>query len=182
MLTLRSFALSSTTATVLLVTLAGCGSTGNTSVVVPENLQVAASERQSLELGATGVQIYVCTTLKNDASKFEWSFKAPEADLFNAAGAKVGKHYAGPTWESKDGSKVVGAVKARNDGPVSSAIPLLLLGAKSNSGSGDFAKITSIQRLATEAGVAPAEPCAKSEAGQELRVPYKALYRFFVAQ
>jgi hypothetical protein len=67
---------------------------------------------------ASGVQIYDCSASKADPSKFEWVFRAPEADLFDGTGKKIGKHYAGPTWESNDGSKVIGEVKARDDGPM----------------------------------------------------------------
>src|SRR5206468_420762 len=93
-----------------------------------------ATEVLSLETEATGVQIYECNAGKDVPTRFEWVFKAPEADLFDRAGNKIGKHYAGPTWESNDGSKVVGEVKAQNAGPDSGAIPWLLLNAKSTSG------------------------------------------------
>jgi hypothetical protein len=88
----------------------------------------------SLEAQATDVQIYECNASKTDPTRFEWVFKAPEADLFDSVGRKIGKHYAGPTWESNDGSKVQGEVKARDDGPDANAIPWLLLNAKNTVG------------------------------------------------
>ena len=133
----------------------------------------------SLETSATGVQIYVCGPAKSDPAQFEWSLKTPEAELFNAAGNKVGKHYFGPTWEAADHSQVVGEVKARQDDPQGKAIPWLLLSAKSNIGKGAFGTVSFIQRLATEAGKAPADACTTATLGQEVRVPYKAIYRFF---
>ena len=36
-------------------------------------------------------------------------FRAPEATLYGKRGKTEGKHYVGPTWESKDGSTVVGS-------------------------------------------------------------------------
>ena len=93
--------------------------------MVLDNLKVPATQTLSLETRATGVQIYDCKPNKDDPTRFEWVFKAPEADLFDPAGTKIGKHYAGPTWESNDGSKVVGEVKARDDGPDANAIPWL---------------------------------------------------------
>src|SRR6266704_1241294 len=87
------------------------------------------------------------------------NLKVPEADLFDLSGKKIGKHYAGPTWESNDGSKVVGEVKARDDGPAPTAIPWLLLRAKSTSGNGAFSRTQAIQRLYTVGGQAPAESC-----------------------
>ena len=114
-----------------------------TAPKVPENLKAPAGQVLSLEAQATGVQIYECNANKTDPTRFEWIFKAPEADLFDSAGRKIGKHYAGPTWESNDGSKVVAEVKARDDGPDAEAIPWLLLNAKSTSGSGVFSQTQS---------------------------------------
>src|SRR5712692_1216230 len=161
--------------------LAGCAASNvGTNPVVPDNLRVPAGQTLSLVSPATGVQIYECSAGKTDPAKFEWAFKAPEADLFDLSGRKMGKHYAGPTWESNDGSKVVGEVKARDDGPNANAIPWLLLRAKSTSGKGVFSQTQSIQRLYTVGGKAPATGCNRAQLGKEARVPYKATYYFYV--
>lgn len=146
--------------------------------------QLNAPARQVLagRLDAVGVQIYVCTATKADPARFEWAFKAPEADLFEPNGQRAGTHYAGPTWEGNDRSKVVGAVAARDDGPDGSAIPWLLLTAKSNAGSGVFGRTASIQRVDTVGGKAPAASCEAKQAGTEARVPYKAAYYFYDAR
>jgi hypothetical protein len=149
---------------------------------VPENLRTPATEVLSLETEATGVQIYECNASKDEPTRFEWIFKAPEADLFDSAGNKIGKHYAGPTWESNDGSKVVGEVKVRDNGPDPDAIPWLLLSAKSTSGTGVFSQVKSVQRLHTVGGKAPTEACSQAQAGKVTRVGYKAKYYFYVAK
>ena len=149
---------------------------------VPEALKVPATQVLSLETQAAGVQIYECKTSKGDPKLFEWVFKAPEAELFDSADKKIGRHYAGPTWESNDGSKVVGEVKAKDNGPDPNAIPWLLLSAKSTSGSGVFSQVQSIQRLQTTGGKAPAESCDQAQLGKEARVPYKAKYLFYIAK
>src|SRR5262249_40269524 len=59
-----------------------------------------------LEVPAKGVQIYTCG--KNPSGDWAWSFKAPEAELTDIKSTPIGKHYGGPTWEGKDGGKVVG--------------------------------------------------------------------------
>jgi hypothetical protein len=128
------------------------------------------------------VQIYVCGASKAGASRFEWAFKAPEAQLFDVGGKPLGKHYACPTWEALDGSKVLGEVRARNDGPDAKAIPWLLLAAKSTSGNGLFGQTKSIQRLATAGGLAPSDVCTTAQAGKKARVDYKAIYRYFNAK
>ena len=169
-----------TPAIVCLALLAGCAT--SKAPVVPENLAVLADQLLSLETQATGVQIYECKASKDNPGRLEWAFRAPQAELFDNAGSKIGKHYAGPTWESNDGSKVVGEVKGRDNGPDANAIPWLLLSAKSNSGSGVFSRTQSIQRLHTVGGKAPAEGCSQAQAGTELRVPYKATYYFYAAK
>ncbi len=133
----------------------------------PTSSRFRRHKRSPSSCKATGVQIYACAARKDDAAKFEWTLVAPEAELFDAAGKKIGRHYAGPTWEATDGSKVVGELKARDDGPDPNAIPWLLLAAKSTSGSGVLSKTTSIQRLRTVGGKAPSEGCAvAAHAGQ----------------
>lgn len=162
---------------------AGCATTTvGTISLVPENLRTPATEVLSLKAEATGVQIYECNASKNEPTRFDWIFIAPEADLFDTAGHKIGKHYAGPTWESNDGSKVVGEVKAQDRGPDLNAIPWLLLSAKSTSGTGVFSQIRSIQRLETVGGKALTEACSQALAGKVIRVGYKATYYFYVAK
>jgi len=148
----------------------------------PQELRAPADQVLALEARATGVQIYECSASQNQPARFEWVFKAPEAELFDTTGREIGKHYAGPTWESTDGSLVVGEVKARDAGPDPGAIPWLLLSAKSNSGTGVFSQIKSIQRLQTVGGKAPSTPCSQDNARQVARVPYKAGYYFYVAK
>jgi hypothetical protein len=41
----------------------------------------------------------------------------------NGQGKRIGGHYAGPTWEANDGSKVVGEVLQRADAPRPGAVP-----------------------------------------------------------
>jgi hypothetical protein len=146
---------------------------------VPEGLQPPAGQVLALEASATGVQIYECMAAKDDPAQFAWSLKAPEAGLKDPTGKPVGKHYAGPTWEASDGSKVMGEVVAKHDAPDAGAIPWLLLRAKSTAGSGIFSAIASIQRVRTIGGSPPANGCDSSQSGKESRVPYAAVYRFY---
>jgi hypothetical protein len=173
-----------TIATLSFAMLLAGGSTTNAGTVpdVPEALKVPATQVLFLETNATGVQIYECKAGKDDPSRFEWVFKAPEAELFDNTGERIGKHYAGPTWESNDGSRVVGAVRAKDSGPDPAAIPWLLLDAKATSGTGQLSQTQSIQRLYTTGGVAPAGGCNKALDGKETQAPYKAKYYFYKAK
>lgn len=42
------------------------------------------------------------------SAAFEWTFAGPDAKLTDKSGKQVGKYYAGPTWESSDGSSMEG--------------------------------------------------------------------------
>ena len=147
---------------------------------VPEIIRVPDRQMVLLKALAKGVQIYNCKARADDPSKFEWSFKAPDADLTNQDGKKIAKHYAGPTWEANDGSKVVGEKKAETPAPRPGALPWLLLKAKTNEGTGTFAKVTYIQRVDTEGGVAPTAGCDQAHINTEERVDYRANYYFYV--
>jgi Protein of unknown function (DUF3455) len=103
--------------------------------------------------------------------------EAPEAELFDQSGAKLGRHYAGPTWESADGSRVVGEVMQRS--PVQDAVPWLLLRVKSSEGAGPLANAKYIQRVDTIGGVAPSSGCDAARAGAKVRVDYSANYDFY---
>lgn len=134
-----------------------------------------------LEALASGVQIYECAPKADQPATYEWAFRAPEASLADRQGRPLGKHYAGPTWESNDGSTVVGEVKARDPGPIPTAIPWLLLNAKATAGTGVFGATKSIQRVKTVGGLAPTQPCSATNATQSARVPYTASYYFYRA-
>ena len=127
-------------------------------------------------VSATGVQVYTCT--RNPAGATRWVLRGPDAQLFDAQNKLVGKHYAGPTWEGLDGGKVVGEVKTSMPAPVDRAVPWLLLDAKSHEGSGAFTQAQAIVRMGTTGGAAPGDGCDEARAGQELRVPYSAIYVF----
>jgi hypothetical protein len=135
------------------------------------DLKAPAGSTLVLHVYATGVQIYRW-------SGTSWSFVAPQAVLSADAGgrSKVGTHYAGPTWESVSGSKVVGAVFQRCT-PNATAIPWLSLKVVSSEGPGIFHRVTFIQRVNTTGGNAPTAP--RSVAGEEVRVPYTAEYFFY---
>jgi hypothetical protein len=148
-------------------------------LAVPDKLKVPPHNVQLLKMPATGVQIYVCKPRTDDPNAFAWTFKAPQAVLYNDLGEKVGTHYAGPTWEGNDGSKVVGEVLERVDAPAAGAIPWLLLVAKSHDGAGAFSTITYIQRLDTVGGVAPTSGCDRSTVDTERAVEYRATYVFY---
>jgi hypothetical protein len=148
----------------------------------PAALEVPAGQTLTFKVQAKGAQVYACKAAADDASKFSWQLTGPDATLYDDAGNPIGRHFAGPTWESADGSSVVGEVKAKADSPDGSSIPWLLLSAKSNAGDGVFGKVQSVQRLNTVGGKAPADGCDAAHADTEQRVQYQASYWFYSAQ
>jgi uncharacterized protein DUF3455 len=169
--------------TVLLLGLfaAGCASSQplKSAVQVPDKLRPDANESLAMIVPAKGVQIYECRARKDQTGEYEWAFVAPEADLSDAGGHRIGLHYAGPQWESADGSKILGTVKEHADAPAADAIQWLLLTAKSVGAEGSFSKVTSVQRLHTVGGVAPKTGCSQAAAGTTARINYTADYYFF---
>ncbi|WP_372523102.1 DUF3455 domain-containing protein [Sulfuricaulis sp.] len=160
---------------------AGCASAlaSRSTAQVPDKLKPGANESLALIAHAKGAQIYECRASKDQTGNYEWAFVAPEADLFDAGGNRIGRHYAGPHWESTDGSKLLGALKERAEAPAADAIPWLLLTAKSVGSEGSFSKVTSVQRVSTVGGVAPKAGCSQAAAGTTARIHYTADYYFF---
>jgi hypothetical protein len=146
---------------------------------VPAALQPPSGQAPIARLRATGVQIYECTSRADAPGGFAWQFKAPEATLADEAGHVVGHHFAGPTWTTDDGSSVVGQVSASAPSPRAGAIAWLLLTARSRTEQGLLQGTTSVQRLETAGGVAPAAACGQANAGQVERVGYSATYVFW---
>jgi Protein of unknown function (DUF3455) len=143
---------------------------------VPKELQPPANEQLLLQVHAQGDQIYSC---KEDGAQFTWTLKAPEAQLFDKSGKTFGKHFAGPSWEANDGSRVTGKAAANAPSPDADSIPWLLLAVVNRTGNGVLARVTSVQRINTKGGRAPASGCDAAHAGEENRVPYSADYVFF---
>src|SRR2546421_101265 len=135
---------------------------------VPPQLAVPSGQVLLLKALASGVQNYVCSEGK---SGLEWSFKGPQAELTDEAGRAIGKHYAGPTWEASDGSKVAGRLAASVDSASRDAIPQLLLVSTQNTGNGVFANVKTIQRLNTTGGLSPKESCQPQQLGWLVQSP-----------
>src|SRR5947209_5476460 len=142
----------------------------------PPPLPPPANEKLLLQVHAKGDQIYTC---KSDAAQFTWTLKGPAAQLFDKDGKPFGKHFAGPSWEASDGSRVTGKAIANAPSPDADSIPWLLVNVVSHEGAGALSRATTIQRLNTKGGKAPASGCDASHVAQELRVPYTADYLFY---
>ena len=122
----------------------------NRAPEVPTTLQVEAGSKVQFHAYAAGVQIYTW----NGST---WGASVPSAVLYDSDGNIVGIHYAGPTWETESGSKVVGA-RLAGVTVDSTAIPWLLLAAKTAEGPGVLARTSYVQRVNTAGGLPPSAP------------------------
>ena len=156
--------------------LAGCaGQPMVKNAELPEAIRVPAGHKQAMFTVGSGELTYECREKKDMAGAFEWAFVGPVATLTDAKGMVVGKYYAGPTWESNDGSKVTGKQVAVSPAAPGN-IPLQLVKANPASGAGAMMDVSYIQRLNTVGGVAPALPCGAAQKGDKKVVAYKADY------
>ena len=159
------------------VVLAAGATVSRASEAIPAALQPPAGYTVAFTAKATGVQIYTSTADGGAAPK--WTFEAPLAELNGSKG--VIHHYAGPSWEAADGSKVirdmgtpvttVSAQRAAID------IPWLLVKVTADPAAGVLSKVVYVQRISTQGGVAPANPPGR--VGTKVGMPYTATYVFY---
>jgi hypothetical protein len=134
-----------------------------------KSIDVPPDSRLVLRAVGSGDQVYGCV----DGS---WILKAPDAKLLDQEGSVIGQHFAGPTWQLNDGSRVEGKAIAKQVAADANAVPWLLL--ESAGGTGRFTAVRFIQRTGTHGGNAPDGSCGPSEMR---RVPYTATYSFYEA-
>ncbi len=145
---------------------------------VPDELKTPADEKLVLVAHAEGVQIYACKA--GEQGHYAWTLQGPRAELFDAEGKRIGKHYAdpkGPAWELANGSKVIGKKVAAHSVP--QAIPWLLLTSVESRGDAPFGQVKSIQRLHTKGGLEPESGCDEAHAGAPFESTYAADYYFY---
>lgn len=145
-------------------------------VSTPEQIKAPAGYSPVLTAHAKGDQIYQCALNKGE---YAWETQAPDAKLFDANGNIVGNHSAGPLWEYKEGSRVVGRVVNKVDMAPGKAISWLLVEVVSHQGDGLFSNVDFINRVNTHGGLPPASGCDTNHLGSEKRVAYTADYVFY---
>jgi hypothetical protein len=71
---------------------------------VPTAIAVPSGHKLFLVAHAVGVQIYSCNATEGGHG---WALLAPRASLYDDNGKLVATHFGGPTWQARDGSRVV---------------------------------------------------------------------------
>lgn len=152
------------------IVLLAAGAVAARAAEVPDAI-AAKGETLLVELHAEGAQIYECKA--DSAGQLTWQFREPIASLFRD-GKTVGRHYAGPTWES-GGSSVAGKAAGRAPGASAKDIPWLKLDVSERHGDGPLKDATTVQRINTRGGALDGK-CDK--AGLLHPEPYAADYVF----
>jgi hypothetical protein len=158
----------------------GIGASAQGGPNVPDSIKPPEGERLVLLGHASGDQIYSCQPAANSEGQFAWTLSGPEATLTDDTGKVIAKHFAGPTWQSTDGSQVKGKVVSQT-APDPDSIAWLLLVAVDHSGDGVMSDVRNIQRLNTKGGKAPAAGCDAQHQGDKTRAHYTADYYFYGA-
>jgi len=141
-------------------------------------LRVSLDQEPAFKLSGNGVHVYECRLGVSDVTSFVWSFVAPDATLYE--GTRSIARLASPNLleSTDDRSSVSGFVRSsqpRGGGN----LPWTVMSARPVGDSGLFAGVTSIQRVNTSGGMAPATGCNVDTVGAEARVAYSADYYFY---
>lgn len=141
---------------------------------------------------AMGERVYVCQPRADLPGRWEWVLRRTTETLIDEVGTRPSRIYQGrgqtlarqvgeATWESYDGSRIVGQLLTSAPAPTPGALPWLFW-QRINPAPTDrkdvLSPVTYIQRLDTQGGLPPRQADAIA-AGKELRVPYIALYVFY---
>jgi len=164
-------------AIILLATALATAQLKDASPRAPEAIQAPAGTEVVLLAHASGSQIYTCQA--GTDGKFSWTLKAPQAELRDRNDQVIGEHAAGPSWKLKDGSAVTGKAAGHADSPDANSIPWLLVNVVSHSGKGLLDAVTTIQRVDTRGGKAPADGCDAAHRDVETKSSYTADYYFY---
>jgi hypothetical protein len=161
----------------------GIAHAGPAEPAVPTEIAVVDGHKLFLIAHAVGVQIHECVP---DGSGYRWRFAGPRANLYDDKGTLIATHFSGPSWQARDGSKVMATLDGNASITVDpTAIPWLRLRVTSESAGPDGDRLVGtkyIQRIETAGGLAPAASTCNAETlGDVAEVPYTADYAFWKA-
>jgi len=130
----------------------------------------------------SGEDVYVCRA--TDTMAWDWFLTASEAKLFDAANNQIGRYTTlvtiispgsrrETTWENDEGTKLFAALVQSAPLAADHNRAWQRYDVKSREGSGAFSVVQSIIRISPAWFNRPTQPCDKSHAGSEVRLPYK---------
>jgi hypothetical protein len=145
---------------------------------IAPGIRASADEEPAFMLSADGAQIFQCKARLNAPETYAWLFTAPDVTLYD--GPRSVARMASPNlWESTDDRSSVAGIVRGTQAAGTDNLPWLLMRASPIGDTGIFSGVTSIQRVNTTGGVAPANGCDADHAGAEVRVPFRAEYYFY---
>jgi hypothetical protein len=166
---------------ILAAALAGCAA-------VPENMappplptavRVPGGHRHAMTLKSLGTLNYECRARAGMSGAYGWVLDAPDATLLHWSGLRVGRYYAGPTLEYRDGSRLTMKLVASSpDEP--GKLPIHLYQAATRSGKGELSAVRYVQRL-NAVGGEPSQPCNASRIGSSRKADFSADFLFYKA-
>jgi hypothetical protein len=141
-------------------------------------LRVSANEEPAFMLSGNGVHVYECRLGLMEPNSYVWAFVAPDATLYE--GARSAARMTSPNLVEaiSDRSSVSGFVRS-TQAAGGNNLPWTAMRALPIGEDGLFAGVTSIQRVNTSGGSAPASGCNAENVGAEARVAYNADYYFY---
>ena len=142
---------------------------------LPKAVSVPAGNRHAMTFKAVGTLNYECRTVAGMAGAYGWVLDAPDAALLHWSGLRVGRHYAGPTWEYRDGSRITGRLLATSP---AQGLPIQLFQASAAGRGGEFSDVTYVQRLNATGGE-PGAICNAAAVGRGQKVDFSADFMFY---
>jgi hypothetical protein len=142
---------------------------------LPAPLRASQNEAPAFMLRASGTHVYECVAVPGG---YRWAFLNPDATLFDGT-RSIATHTTASTWEaSSDRTSAAGRVSATQPAGEGN-LPWALYRTQSSGDGGLFSGVTSVQRVNTVGGVAPASGCGDTTVGTESRVQFSADYYFY---
>jgi hypothetical protein len=158
-----------TVGSILICALGGCSSSTHTPASntlsapdVPDAIKAPADEHVEGRYHVAGTTTLACQAASTDGGMaYAWTptkmdLKMEDWDTNAVIG--VHTHSPVPTFTSNDGSSIVVKMVAQVPSPTGAAEPWLLMTVVSQSGTGMFSNVTSLQRIDT-VGAPPPAPC-----------------------
>jgi len=139
-------------------------------------LRALPGEEPAFSLRADGVQVYQCSPLP--AGGYAWALQAPDATLFDGTHS-VARMATPNHWESLEDRSSVTGIPRRMQAAGGANMPWELLGAMPTGEDGMFAGVTTIQRVNTRGGAAPASACDDTHVGEQASSAFTADYYFY---
>jgi len=141
-----------------------------------EQIKVPAGNHPVLTAHAKGDQIYQCSLSKG---VYAWQTHALMRAYLMHRDTSLEITLAGPVWEYKEGSRVLGQVVSKIDIAPETSISWLLVEVVAHKGNGFFSNVSFINRINTHGGLPPLSVCNANHLGTEKRVAYTADYIFY---